>query len=196
MRGMVQRSNTTAYRRWRPMTGFGCGRTPRSLGPQPVRRIVRRTHRQGQDLFLFVCRVPPLASKFAFRGICVYAAVLNFVNTGAFETFMESDPAGFCMLNLGATCPGGFSHSATVRPIFSGTNAKVPVGYASGQFNDYSGGLRAAAKCDRHVELQRPRRVHRPGDIWLGPADCVPGALVLTQPPSLFRLRSTNIDLA
>jgi Carboxypeptidase regulatory-like domain/TonB dependent receptor len=44
---------------------------------------------------------------------------LNFVKSGAFETFMESSPAGFCMVNFKAACPGGFSQSATLGPIFT-----------------------------------------------------------------------------
>jgi Carboxypeptidase regulatory-like domain len=51
----------------------------------------------------------------------------DFVNTGAFETFMETDPAGYCVLTLGATCPGGFSASSTVGPIFKSQIQKFPL---------------------------------------------------------------------
>ncbi len=61
----------------------------------------------------------------------------DFVNTGAFETFMETDPAGFCMQNFGATCPNGFgpvgpvgnqtTGSSTVGPIFKAQLAKFPL---------------------------------------------------------------------
>lgn len=44
---------------------------------------------------------------------------LNFVNSGAFATFMESDPNGFCAVNLGAACPGAFANSSTVGPLFT-----------------------------------------------------------------------------
>jgi len=44
---------------------------------------------------------------------------LNFVKSGQFQTFMESDPNGFCMQNTGATCPGAFAQSSTLGPIFS-----------------------------------------------------------------------------
>jgi hypothetical protein len=62
----------------------------------------------------------------------------DFVNTGAFETFMETDPAGFCMKNFGGACPGAFgpvtdslgvvhTGSSTVGPIFKSQLAKFPL---------------------------------------------------------------------
>src|SRR5208282_1746653 len=51
----------------------------------------------------------------------------NFVNTGAFETFMETNPAGLCEVLTGATCPGAFNHSATVGPIFQSQLAAFPL---------------------------------------------------------------------
>lgn len=42
---------------------------------------------------------------------------IDFVKSGAFETFMETNPAGFCVVNTGATCPGAFAQSATLGPI-------------------------------------------------------------------------------
>jgi Carboxypeptidase regulatory-like domain/TonB dependent receptor len=44
---------------------------------------------------------------------------LNFVKSGAFETFQETNAEGFCMQSFGATCPGAFSQSATLGPTFS-----------------------------------------------------------------------------
>jgi hypothetical protein len=51
----------------------------------------------------------------------------DFVNTGAFETFMETDPAGYCVQTLGATCPNGFSSAHTVGPIFQSQLQKFPL---------------------------------------------------------------------
>src|SRR5215467_3184900 len=42
---------------------------------------------------------------------------IDFVKSGAFETFMESDPAGFCVVNKGAACPGAFAQSSTIGSI-------------------------------------------------------------------------------
>ena len=57
---------------------------------------------------------------------------LNFVKSGQFQTFMESNPNGFCVNNKKpgidpvlqttgpwAACPGAFSQSSTVGPIFT-----------------------------------------------------------------------------
>jgi len=61
----------------------------------------------------------------------------DFVNTGAFETFMETDPAGFCVQNGLGPCPGAFgpvttsagvqTGSSTVGPIFKSQLAKFPL---------------------------------------------------------------------
>ncbi|MFZ0800402.1 MAG: carboxypeptidase regulatory-like domain-containing protein, partial [Terriglobales bacterium] len=51
---------------------------------------------------------------------------LNFVNTGAFASFMESNPGGICEVLAGTTCPGTFSTNSapqapnsTLGPVFS-----------------------------------------------------------------------------
>jgi len=59
----------------------------------------------------------------------------DFVNSGAFETFIESDPAGICnnvayQASFGGTaapCPGAFNHSNTVGPIFQSQLQKFPL---------------------------------------------------------------------
>src|SRR6266849_416007 len=64
---------------------------------------------------------------------------LDFVKSGAFQTFMESNANGFCVLATGATCPGAFAQSSTLGPIFSKlastqpffTGAAAPCGGAS-----------------------------------------------------------------
>src|SRR6202790_1563093 len=59
----------------------------------------------------------------------------DFVNSGAFETFIESDPGGICnnvayQASFGGTaapCPGKFNHSNTVGPIFQSQLQKFPL---------------------------------------------------------------------
>ena len=48
---------------------------------------------------------------------------LNFVQSGAFATFHETNAEGFCLINLGAPCPGAFNRSRTLGPIFTGLRA-------------------------------------------------------------------------
>ncbi len=43
---------------------------------------------------------------------------VNFVSTGAFEKYNETDPGGLCYAYNGAPCPGALSHSATLGPVF------------------------------------------------------------------------------
>ncbi len=51
----------------------------------------------------------------------------DFVNSGQFESFMETDPNGFCVKNGIGACPGGFSGAATVGPIFQSQLQKFPL---------------------------------------------------------------------
>ncbi len=84
-------------------------------------------------------------------------AFLDFVRTGAFATFMESDPNGMCnnqtfldnFLGDGspgsggtaAACPGAFSRSATLGPLFSSLLASQPFPLATSNFRNVGGGL-------------------------------------------------------
>jgi hypothetical protein len=56
---------------------------------------------------------------------------LDFVKSGAFEQWAESSPNGVCMQSvanggLGHACPGAFSHSATLGPLFQKMFAAGP----------------------------------------------------------------------
>jgi hypothetical protein len=57
----------------------------------------------------------------------------DFVKSGAFEQFQEGNPAfdpngeGFCNHLLGAPCPGAFSGSSTVGPIFESQRQLFPL---------------------------------------------------------------------
>jgi hypothetical protein len=66
---------------------------------------------------------------------------LNFVNSGAFETFMESNPNGLCVTFTGAACPGAFNHSATLGPIFNQLYKAEPFPLATSNFSQCGGGL-------------------------------------------------------
>ena len=66
---------------------------------------------------------------------------LNFVNSGAFETFMESDPNGLCVQATGKACPGAFSDSATLGPIFNKLYAAEPFPFGTSNFSYTGAGL-------------------------------------------------------
>jgi hypothetical protein len=52
---------------------------------------------------------------------------VNFVQSGQFETFMESNPAGFCEVDLGAPCPGVFAAQSTTGPVYQKMYAAEPL---------------------------------------------------------------------
>ncbi len=60
---------------------------------------------------------------------------VNFVQSGAFETFVESDPAGICnnatfLAPLGiaaAPCPGAFAGSSTTGPVYQKITTALPL---------------------------------------------------------------------
>lgn len=51
---------------------------------------------------------------------------LDFVQSGGFATFHESDPNGICMQFNGAACPGAFSNSAQLGAIFNSLRSSQP----------------------------------------------------------------------
>jgi hypothetical protein len=62
---------------------------------------------------------------------------VNFVQSGAFETFQESNPAGVCFALTGAACPAGtLSASATLGPVYQKmATAQNPVLCTTGAAN-------------------------------------------------------------
>lgn len=66
---------------------------------------------------------------------------INFVKSGAFEAFLETNPAGFCMANFGVSCTGAFSSSATLGPNFTKLLAKGPFPLAMKNFTPVAAGF-------------------------------------------------------
>ena len=81
-------------------------------------------------------------------GVVTTQAFLNFVNTGAFETFQETNPNGLCMQANGVACPGAFNKSHTLGTDFKALLASEPEAFPLGTQNPvtvgdglYSAGL-------------------------------------------------------
>lgn len=72
---------------------------------------------------------------------------LNFVQSGGFETFEESNPMGVCMQYLGATCPGALSMASTTGPIFNELYKKGPYPLATSGFSNTAAGLYTGGTC-------------------------------------------------
>jgi Carboxypeptidase regulatory-like domain/TonB dependent receptor len=77
------------------------------------------------------------------EGTVTTQAFLDFVNSGAFETFQETDAKGLCMQYNNAVCPGGFSSSHTLGPVFKSLLAAEPGAFPLGtqQGTGVAGGL-------------------------------------------------------
>ena len=69
---------------------------------------------------------------------------LDFVKSGGLEQWAETNSAGVCMQELGKPCPGKFSHSATLGPIFSKLLAVGPFPLATSGFDNTGQGVHTA----------------------------------------------------
>ncbi|MFB3922565.1 MAG: TonB-dependent receptor domain-containing protein [Terriglobia bacterium] len=65
---------------------------------------------------------------------------VDFVRSGGYADFMETDPNGACMQVLGATCPGAFDNSRTLGPIASDLVNKYPYPAPTSNFSNETGG--------------------------------------------------------
>lgn len=66
---------------------------------------------------------------------------LNFVQSGAFATFQETNPGGFCLQNLGVACPGAFNRSRTLGANFVKLQAANPIPLATSGLTNSAAGL-------------------------------------------------------
>jgi hypothetical protein len=66
---------------------------------------------------------------------------IDFVRTGAFANFHESNPNGLCVQATGAACPGAFDNSRTLGPVFSSLLASQPFPLATSNFSNTAAGL-------------------------------------------------------
>jgi outer membrane receptor protein involved in Fe transport len=84
---------------------------------------------------------------------------VDFVKSGQFAKFMESDPNGACVQNFGAPCPAGsLAHSATTQPIFNSLLSSQPFPMATANLSNIGAGLYTEG-------LQYPVPVY--GDVYV-----------------------------
>lgn len=76
---------------------------------------------------------------------------LDFVQSGAFARFHESDPGGLCMIATGSACPGAFSHSRTLGPIFNSLRSSQTYPLATSGFTNEAAGLFTSALLDSPI---------------------------------------------
>ena len=67
---------------------------------------------------------------------------INFVKSGAFATFQETNPNGFCVQSGGSACPGAFANSRTLGPLASQLQQQFPMPVPNTNFTNIGGGDR------------------------------------------------------
>jgi hypothetical protein len=80
---------------------------------------------KDKTFFYFTTEFHRLRQSTPLTGNTFTTDFVNFVNSGAFEQFMESDTGqasptgGICYVLTGATCPGVLSSTSTLAPVYS-----------------------------------------------------------------------------
>jgi hypothetical protein len=76
---------------------------------------------------------------------------INFVQSGAFATFHETNPNGLCVVATGATCPGAFAHSRTLGANYRALVATQTFPLAQSNLTNEAGGLFTAGILDAPI---------------------------------------------
>lgn len=74
-------------------------------------------------------------------GLSTTQQFLDFVRSGQFAAFHESDPQGLCRQFTGAACPGAFSNSRNLGPIFNSLMASNPAPLGDSNLSNTGAGL-------------------------------------------------------
>ena len=70
---------------------------------------------------------------------------INFVQSGAFRTFQETSPNGYCVIKLGEPCPGAFANSGHLGANFQALQASNPIPLGTSNFFNQAAGLFSGA---------------------------------------------------
>jgi Carboxypeptidase regulatory-like domain/TonB dependent receptor len=82
---------------------------------------------KDKTFFYFTTEIHRRRQNTPLTGVVTTPDFLNFVNSGAFETFQETDPNGYCVQVTGSPCAAGtFSGVATLGPMFQSLSASEP----------------------------------------------------------------------
>jgi hypothetical protein len=102
-----------------------------------------------------------MRSNYLLHGTSTTRQFLDWVNSGGLRAWAESDPSGICMAYTGLACPGMFSHSGSLGPIFDRLAKQGPFPLATGGFSNIgkgflTGGLRYPVPVYGDVYVQNP----------------------------------------
>lgn len=81
---------------------------------------------------------------------------INFVQSGAFATFHESNPNGLCVVATGAACPGAFANSRTLGANYRTLAGSQTFPLAQSNFTNEAGGLFTAGILDAPIVYPVP----------------------------------------
>ncbi len=81
---------------------------------------------RDKTFFFATVELHRLRQGFPLTGTATTQDFLNFVDSGAFETFQETDPAGVCIASGVGACPGAFNLSSHLGPVFKQLQAAEP----------------------------------------------------------------------
>ena len=76
---------------------------------------------------------------------------LDFVQSGAFAAFHESNPNGLCVVATGAACPGAFARSRTLGPVFNALRSAQQFPLATTNLTNEAAGLFTAGLLDSPI---------------------------------------------
>lgn len=82
---------------------------------------------KDKTFFFFTTEIHRERSSSPLSVATITPDFVNFVKTGAFETFQESDPNGLCVQFTGLSCPGAFAADATLGPLWNKIYAAEPL---------------------------------------------------------------------
>jgi hypothetical protein len=82
---------------------------------------------KDKTFFYFTAEAHRLRTASPVTNTTISQDFVDFVQSGAFETFMESDPGGICEQYFGHTCLGVFAGNATTGPIYQKMYAAQPI---------------------------------------------------------------------
>ena len=79
---------------------------------------------KDKSFFYFTTEIQRLRTSSPLSANAYTDAFQSFVQSGQFETFMETDPNGICNVLTGTSCPGALPGSATLGPVYTSMAAQ------------------------------------------------------------------------
>ena len=117
---------------------------------------------KDKTFFYFSVEAHRLRTSSPLTATTLTSDFLQFVDSGAFETFMESDPAGLCEEFFDAACPGVFAQNDALGPNFKAMSAAEGLPYCTSSmancrnFSSDSGGLWTSPNVIGSVQVTYP----------------------------------------